>query len=174
MFFILFKEIMCRNFLFVCSAYFGRHMRMLSIRLRIVHVHWAYAYDFYANAQHTHTIRTCMLSICVWSIWFQCAFSYAYAEHTHKIRNRMLSVCVQIVCVCSAYEYFRKYWIDRSKKKGWWNLFPYGISYPYCIECCQKIWVKNFMLFLVHDVTKNLLAESFQIFKCNFFLTICA
>jgi len=55
----------CRKMLGVCSVCFRRHMHMLSIRLRIVHVHLAYAYNLYANDQHMLTICKRMLSICV-------------------------------------------------------------------------------------------------------------
>ena len=53
---------------------------VLSIGIQIIHVHWAYMYNFYANAQNLHTICKCMLSICLWSIWLWCLMWFDYWE----------------------------------------------------------------------------------------------
>jgi len=80
-------------------------IRTLSIRLQIVGVCSAYAYELYAYAQHTHTKKhidiyidhTRMLSIRLWILCVCWAYAYnndTYAEHQHTIRKRMLSICI--------------------------------------------------------------------------------
>jgi len=119
-----FRKTVCRCMLSV-FLFFWRHKHMLSICLQIVQVHWAYAYNFDANAQHTLTICKRMLSIHLWSIlydsmcffvsicWANACTLYANVEHIHTIHKWMHSVRVQIVSACSAYMYFQKNGIPR-------------------------------------------------------------
>jgi len=133
MFSMLFWGLMWRNFLLVCSLYFGRHMRMLSIRLWIICVRSAYEYKLYVYAEHMHTIRKRMLSIHVWSIWFWCVFI-----------TRMLSIRIQFICVCWAYAY---------------NSSAYAQCM--CTNCMRMLSLRVFSKMLNSEEIKESLIKSF-------------
>ena len=76
--------------------------RMLSIRLQLVSVCWACAYNLYTHAEHTLTICLLMLSM------------LAYAEHTLTTWTRMLSMRIQFEHVCWAYACQLHHIISRS------------------------------------------------------------
>jgi len=75
-------------------------------------VHWEYAYESYAYAQHTLMNCVRMLSIrFLKNTSTSCRSyttsyrSYTYAEHMLTNRMRMLSIRIQFVLLCWAYAY---------------------------------------------------------------------
>jgi len=99
------KDIIKLSFLTSVLNFFG-NTRMLSIRIQFVLLHWAYAYELYAYAQHTLMNCMRMLSIRIIKNTSKSYRSYTYAEHT--LTNCMLIIHTQFVSVCLAYAYDAK------------------------------------------------------------------
>jgi len=145
---------------------------MLSIRIQLVHLHWAYAYESYVYAQHALMNCRRMLSICVVKNTSKSYRAYTYAEHTLTNCMRMLSIRVEIVHVrsvprepsCQASSHiFHDVW------EGWdsqihaidvfWIIFKRWNSWEHFFLTKKLLIIKN--LKIVNYVNLNLKIKKF-------------